>query len=186
MIDAWERRLRAERRFYAATVHGVQRGQPYLDRFRQILEDADLPPSLALLPVIESGFRPRARGPRDSVGLWQFQAPTARRFGLIVNRRRDDRLNPDLATRAAARYLKYLHRHYRDWPLALAAYNCGEGRVDRALRRRPGATFWDLAEHHGLPRISRAYVPRFLAVVRVVEDVKTCRRPPRGSLAAAR
>jgi len=177
LIDAWEDRLRRERKFFLATAHGVARGAPYLERFREILVEEGVPPSLALLPVIESGFRVRARGPVGSVGLWQFQAPTARRFGLVVNRHRDDRLNPELAARAAARYLAFLYDRYDDWPLALAAYNCGEGRVDRALRRRPGATFWDLAEHRGLPRISRAYVPRFLAVVRVVEDAKNCDRP---------
>jgi len=79
------------------------------------------------------------------------------------------------ATEAAVRYLRYLYDRYEDWPLALAAYNCGEGRVDRALGRSPGATFWDLAEQHHLPRISRDYVQRFLALVRVAEEEEpTC------------
>jgi hypothetical protein len=173
-IDVWERRLRTERRFLAATVQGRQRGGRYLDRIREIVDEAGLPSSLALLPVVESGFRPAARGPRGSVGLWQFQKATARRFGLVVSATRDDRLHPERATRAAVRYLTILYGRYRDWPLALAAYNAGEGRVDRALRRRPGATFWELAGSHGLPPISRHYVPRFLAVVRVLEDVRGC------------
>src|SRR5437016_1956453 len=79
------------------------------------------------------------------LGLWQLRPATARRFGLVVDAERDDRADPAQATRAAARYLGYLHRRYRDWPLALAAYNAGEGRIDRALARQPHATFWELS-----------------------------------------
>src|SRR5439155_463797 len=86
-------------------------------------------------------------------------AERARRFGLVVNAHRDDRLQPERATRAAARYLHILYERYGDWPLALAAYNAGERRVDRALARDPEASFWSLAERGWLPRISREYVP---------------------------
>ncbi len=168
-IDKWERRLRSERRLWATVVHGVGRGARHLPRLRQIVAEEGVPPSLALLPVIESGFRPAT-----ARGLWQFQSATARRFGLVVDTRRDDRLHVERATRAAARYLRALHDRYGDWPLALAAYNAGEGRVDRALARRPGAGFWDLAGEGRLPRTSRDYVPRFLALVRVVEKPPTC------------
>jgi len=88
----------------------------------------------------------------------------------VVNAHRDDRLQPERATRAAARYLRLLHERYGDWPLALAAYNAGEHRVDRALARDPEASFWRLAERGYLPRISRDYVPRFFAVVRVAGE----------------
>jgi membrane-bound lytic murein transglycosylase D len=169
-IDAWEQRLRREGRFRNATETSLARGQRYLPRMRKIATDAGLPSSIALLPAIESSFSPGARGGSSSRGLWQLRPPTARRFGLVVNKDRDDRMHPLLATEAAVRYLRFLHDRYDDWPLALAAYNCGEGRVDRALMRSPGATFWDLAEQQHLPRISRDYVPRFLALVRVAED----------------
>ena len=107
----------------------------------------------------------------------QFRGETARRFGLVVNDHHDQRLHPYHASRAAARYLHYLHRHYHgDWPLALAAYNAGEHRVDRALARLPNGTFWQLADRGYLPRTSKDYVPRFLAVVRVVEGKQVCRR----------
>ena len=129
---------------------------------------------LALLPVVESGFRAGARGTLGCRGLWQLRAATARRFGLMVDAHRDDRLDPELATRAAARYLRLLHARYGDWPLALAAYNAGEGRVDRALALHPGATFWALAQDRQLPHASLDYVSHFFAIVRIVEPPKAC------------
>ena len=173
-IDVWEERLRAGGPAWAATVHGVARGAQYLDQVRAILEEEGVPASLALLPVIESSFRPEASAPDGGRGLWQLHARTARRFGLVVSRRRDDRIDTERATRAAARYLRLLYQRYNDWPLALAAYNAGEGRVDRALSRLPGSSFWKLAEARHLPATSCDYVPRFLAVVRVVQAEHGC------------
>jgi len=169
-IDAWENRLRTHPRLRRETAESLARGSRYLPGLRRILEANGVPPSLALLPVIESGFYPTARGRRGERGLWQLRRATARRFGLVVNAHRDDRLQPERATRAAARYLRLLHERYGDWPLALAAYNAGEHRVDRALARDPEASFWRLAERGYLPRISRDYVPRFFAVVRVAGE----------------
>lgn len=174
LIDVWENRLRTHRALRVTTIDSVVRGNQYLGRFREMLRDAGLPPSLALLPVVESSFRVNARGPGGSVGLWQLQAPTARRFGLIVNRRHDERLDPERATQAAVAYLSMLHDRYEDWPLALAAYNAGEGRVDRALKRLPGADYWGLIEAHRLSAITRDYVPRFFATVRMVEASPAC------------
>ena len=174
LIDVWEGRLRTHRSLRLTTIDSLIRGNQYMGRFREMLRDAGLPPSLALLPVVESSFRVNARGPGGSVGLWQFQAPTARRFGLIVNRKRDDRLDPDRATQAAVTYLAMLHDRYEDWPLALAAYNAGEGRVDRALKRYPGADYWALIESHHLSAITRDYVPRFFATVRMAEAGPAC------------
>ncbi|TMB46084.1 MAG: lytic transglycosylase domain-containing protein [Deltaproteobacteria bacterium] len=173
-IDVWERRLRSERPLWTTTQHALARGAAYLPRLRDMFAEGGLPSSLALLPVIESGFGTDAGSPSGCRGLWQLKASTARRFGLVVNRRRDERLEPDLATRAAARYLALLHAHYGDWPLALAAYNVGEGRVDRARGRAPGASFWQLADDRRLPRASRDYVARFLALVRVVDGAADC------------
>ena len=172
-IDAWERRLRSAA--WRPTVRDdAARGARYLPRLRQMVVDSGLPPSLALLPAIESGFRPDARGPLDELGLWQLRVETARRFGLVVDERGDERLYPETSTRAAVRYLRFLHARYRDWPLALAAYNAGEGSVDRALQHRPHASFWELAEIGRLPRKSRDYVPRFLALVRIQQAAKRC------------
>ena len=166
-IDVWERRLRTQPTLREATEDSLGRGATYLPRLCAILGEHGLPPDLALLPVVESGFWPTARGRAGERGLWQLRRDTARRFGLVVNARRDDRLHPERATRAAARYLVFLHARYGDWPLALAAYNAGERRVDRALRRGRRADFWQLADRRLLPRTSREYVPHFLAVVRV-------------------
>ncbi|TMA56045.1 MAG: lytic transglycosylase domain-containing protein [Deltaproteobacteria bacterium] len=173
-IDVWERRLRFDRPLWADTLHALSRGAAYLPHLRDVFSEGGMPSSLALLPAIESGFGPRAQSASGSRGLWQFKASTARRFGLVVTRKRDDRLEPDLATRAAARYLAVLHAHYDDWPLAIAAYNAGEGRVDRARRRDPGASFWQLTDDRRLPRASLDYVARFLALVRVVDGATDC------------
>jgi hypothetical protein len=178
LIAAWERRLRAQGALRTDTRQGLARGARYLPRLRQILSDAGVPTSLALLPLVESSFRVDARGHLDELGLWQLRTDTARRFGLLVKDGRDERLHPSRATGAAARYLRFLHARYHDWPLALAAYNAGERRVDRALAQQPHATFWDLADSRRLPATSRDYVPRFIAVVRMIEGVGDCRRPP--------
>jgi len=174
LIDAWEYRLRTERAFRITTIDSLTRGNQYLGRFHEILRDAGLPTGLALLPVVESSFRVNARGRGGSVGLWQLQAPTARRFGLLVNKRHDERLDPDRATQAAVAYLAMLHDRYEDWPLALAAYNAGEGRVDRALKRLPGADYWDLIAARHLSKITGDYVPRFFATVRMAEAGPAC------------
>jgi hypothetical protein len=168
-IDVWEGRLRTQPALREATEDSLARGATYLPRLCAILSEQGLPPDLALLPVVESGFWPTARGRAGERGLWQLRRDTARRFGLVVNARRDDRLHPERATRAAARYLVFLHARYGEWPLALAAYNAGERRVDRALRRGGLVDYWQLADRRLLPRTSRDYVPHFLALVRMAE-----------------
>jgi len=180
-IDSWEARLRSQRALRVTTDASLERGAAFLPQLRELLAEDGLPPSLALLPVVESSFQAHVGDNTGARGLWQLRRATARRFGLTVNRQRDDRLHAALATRAAARYLRYLHARYGDWPLTLAAYNAGEGRVDRALARNPKATFWDLADSGRLPRISRDFVPRFLATVRVAAPEPACvvaRLPP--------
>ena len=168
-LDGWERRLRRD----PWVRQSLARGQQYLPRLRVIMARHGLPSSLALLPTLESGFDPRARGRYGELGLWQLRRPTARQFGLVVSARRDERLEPERATEAAARYLAALRDRYGEWPLALAAYNAGERRVDRALAHEPNATFWELAAHGRLPRTSQNFVPRFMALVRLAEP-KSC------------
>jgi len=164
---AWVQRYCAKLAHHRATELGLAPTRPLVPRVRAILVAQGLPPELSAVPAVESHYRPTARGHHGELGLWQLRPGTARRFGLQVSKARDERIQIDPSTRAAARYLSFLHARYDDWPLALAAYNAGPTRVDRALARRPGASFWDLAERRALPAISRDYVPKVLAVVRL-------------------
>lgn len=150
---------------------GLVRSGRYLPMIRRIFAEQGLPAELAYLAAVESNFNPRARSPARAVGMWQIMAPTARKFGLRLERPwYDERLDPERATRAAGRFLAYLYDRYGAWELALAAYNAGEGRVNRALRRarrqgRP-ADYWSLR----LPRQTRGFVPAFLAVAAIYEQ----------------
>ncbi|HWP64858.1 MAG TPA: lytic transglycosylase domain-containing protein [Candidatus Limnocylindria bacterium] len=165
LVDTWERRYRAQRSHWEDHLDHPRRGGKYFPEVQRMVDEAGLPPEVAFLPTLESGYRSEVRG-IGGLGLWQLCASTARRYGLVVTPKRDDRLNPHLATKAAIRYLQDLYERYGDWPLALAAYNAGEGRVDRALRLYPGASYWDLAERGQLPTVTCTYVPRLLGLVR--------------------
>jgi hypothetical protein len=149
----YARRLCAKMASRTAIALGILPSRPILPRLEAILVEHGLPRELVAVPAVESGFQAYARGDHGELGIWQLRPATARRFGLEVNARHDERVHVDGSTRAAARYLAFPYARYGDWPLALAAYNAGEGRIDRALARRPGATFWELAERAALPAI---------------------------------
>jgi membrane-bound lytic murein transglycosylase D len=158
------------------------RNPAYLDRvfgraalyMHYIVEEIDkrgMPMELALLPVVESAFEPFAYSSARASGLWQFIPGTGNRFGLPQTWWYDGRRDVVESTRAALDYLQYLHDEFQgDWLLAIAGYNCGEGCVGRAVRNNLAAgkpiTFWDLK----LPAETRAYVPKLLAMKRVVRD----------------
>ena len=171
---AWTHRYCAKMATRSATALGLEPVEPLVPRVEAILEEHGLPRALSAVPAVESGYKLHARGRHGELGLWQLRPATARRFGIQVTKRRDERAHVDHSTRAAARYLAFLYARYANWALALAAYNAGEGRVDRALAQQPGATFWDLAEGGALPPISREYVPRILAVVLVNAGPESC------------
>jgi membrane-bound lytic murein transglycosylase D len=135
------------------------------------LEQRNMPRELALLPVIESAFEPYAYSRARASGLWQFISDTGRRFGLKQDWWYDGRRDPVAATRAALDYLQELHDEFNgDWLLAIAAYNCGELAVSRAIERNERAgkptDFW----HLKLPTETRGYVPELLAMRRLVAD----------------
>jgi membrane-bound lytic murein transglycosylase D len=134
------------------------------------LEQAALPRQLAWLPLVESFFKVRALSRASALGLWQFIASTGLRYGLNRDLWIDERLDPEKSTDAAIAYLSELHASFGDWPKALAAYNCGEGRVQRLSTRSTGEflDFWDLYEV--LPLETRRYVPRFIAAVLILEN----------------
>ena len=135
----------------------------YIHSFRKIFRENGLPEDLAYLPLIESGFTLMARSRAGAVGPWQFMPATARQNGLKVNRYIDERRHPVKATRAAAAYLSQLYSEFSDWHLALAAYNSGENRIRRAMRRSRRKTYWALARTRYIPNETRNYVPKFLA-----------------------
>jgi membrane-bound lytic murein transglycosylase D len=135
------------------------------------LREAGLPEQLAWLPLIESWFKTRALSSARALGMWQFISSTGYRYGLKRTSWADERMDPEKATDAALAYLKDLHGLFGDWQTAVAAYNCGEARIQRLLLRQSAGyfdRFWDLYEE--LPRETRRYVPRLIAAVLILED----------------
>ncbi len=151
----------------------LQRSAPYMHEIIIALKQRGMPSELALLPVIESGFDPGALSPASAAGIWQFIPGTGRRFGLKQDWLRDERRDPVAATSAALDYLQILHGMFGDWHLALAAYNCGENCVSRAIQRSKfingGRDFASIAQF--LPQETRDYVPRFIAVRNVFSRI---------------
>ncbi len=148
----------------------LERSGRYLPAMRRVFLDYGLPGELAYLPLIESGFNPRAFSRRRAVGPWQFIAATGKRYGLRVDWWVDERRDPIKATHAAARYLKDLYEHFGSWPLALAAYNAGEGKVRRAIRRTGSRDYWRLRKTRYLKTETKHYVPRFIAALIIAHD----------------
>jgi membrane-bound lytic murein transglycosylase D len=151
----------------------LQRSAPYMHEIIIALKQRGMPTELALLPVIESGFDPGALSPASAAGIWQFIPGTGRRFGLKQDWLRDERRDPLAATSAALDYLQTLYGLFKDWHLALAAYNCGENCVSRAIQRSQfingGRDFASIARF--LPQETRDYVPRFIAVRNVFSRI---------------
>ena len=134
----------------------------YFPLFEQILEANGMPQELKFLPVIESALNPTALSRAGASGLWQFMYWTGKRYGLEITSYVDERRDPVKASAAAAIFLHELYVMYGDWHLAIAAYNCGPGNVNRAIARSGGKkSFWEI--YYNLPRETRGYVPAFIA-----------------------
>lgn len=144
----------------------MKRSGRYMDLFRNVLQREGLPPDLVHLVFVESGFNLEARSYASAVGPWQFLRGTAQMFGLNVNQWHDERKDPEKSTVAAARYLRHLHGIFNDWPLALSAYNAGEGTILRAIKSQGTTNYWDLR----LPRQTEEYVPKFMAALAISRD----------------
>jgi len=159
-----------ERKFF---LNAYSRSGRYRPAILKALKEAGLPQELSWLPLIESGFKVRAFSSARALGMWQFIASTGYKFGLKRDHWIDERMDPEKSTRAAIAYLKELHQIFGDWTTALAAYNCGEGRVLRKIRTQKINyldNFWDL--YQKLPSETAFYVPKFFAVLQIINDPK--------------
>ncbi len=157
-----------ERQFF---LDSYKRSGRYRPMIVKALKEAGLPEELSWLPLIESGFKIRALSRARALGLWQFIPSTGYKFGLNRNVWIDERLDPEKSTKAAIAYMIELHKIFGDWMTVLAAYNCGEGNVLKAIRAQQVDYidhFWDLYER--LPRETARYVPRFLAVLQILKE----------------
>ncbi len=138
----------------------------YFPIIEEEFTNAGIPIEIRTLAIVESGLNPLAKSGKSAVGIWQFMPATGKEFGLEINSMVDERCNPRLASRAAAQYLKRMYNIYGDWTLAIAAYNCGPGRVNRALSNSgvsledAGRLFWDIYAY--LPAETRGYVPLYM------------------------
>jgi membrane-bound lytic murein transglycosylase D len=178
-VEAFQGRLRDW------ITNGLSRGSQYLPMIQSVFRAEGLPLDLAYVPLIESAFNPNALSRAKAKGVWQFMRDTAVENGLKHDWFIDERADPEKATRAAAKYLKTLSEMFNgDWNLALASYNGGPGRVQRAMRRSRSDDFWEMsASSRYLPRETREYVPMILAAIIVARNpaqygFEITQRPP--------
>ena len=153
------------------------RVQEWLDRFYQyqplverIFAELGLPQELIYLSLVESGFKPRAYSRARASGPWQFIRSTGRMYGLKVNWYVDERRDPMKSTVAAARHLRDLYDQFGSWPLAMAAYNAGAGKIGRAIQKSGTRDFWKIAKTRFIRRETRHYVPKFMALTMIATD----------------
>jgi membrane-bound lytic murein transglycosylase D len=152
--------------------YGLRRSGRYRQMILRTLREEGIPEELIYLAQAESGFTPRALSRAKCVGVWQFAAFRGREYGLNQTPAADDRMDPELSTRAAARHLHDLYNHFGDWYLAMAAYNCGPNCIDHAIERTGYADFWQLRRLNVLPRETANYVPAILAMTIMGKNAK--------------
>src|SRR5581483_3997988 len=158
-------------RGHATMENGLRRSGRYMVLARRIFKEEGVPQDLAWLAQVESAWSPYARSWAAAVGLWQFIPGTGSRFGLQQDYWVDERMSFEKATRASAKYLKFLANRYAgNWELAMAAYNSGEGNVDKAIARSGYADFWEIYQRGLLPNETRNYVPNILATIIIAKN----------------
>jgi len=151
---------------------GLKHSGRYKDMIEKVLMEEGVPQELIFVAQAESGFQPRAVSNKRCVGLWQFAKFRGQEYKLTVNAVADERMDPEKATRAAAKHLHDLYDHFGDWYLALAAYDCGPGCVDHAVMRTGYADFWTLRRLNVLPQETANYVPVILAMTIIAKNAK--------------
>ena len=162
----------------------LTRGRGFFERYSQragqfgpliieIIKSFGLPKDLIFLAMAESGFRNTAKSRAKAVGIWQFMPHTGRRFGLKINWFVDERRDPIKSTIAACRYLTYLYKRFGSWELAAAAYNAGEGKISRAIKRYKSKNFWIISKGRYLKRETKNYVPKIMALAIVGKNLKS-------------
>ncbi len=166
-LELWKERIRGR--------PAPSRAKKLVPNLKKVFSTEGVPPELVWLAEVESSFNPEARSPVGAVGLYQFMPATGRSLGLQEGPP-DERTIPDRSGQAAARYLKALYRRFNSWPLALAAYNAGEGRVGGLLKGQQTKTFSAIAPH--LPSETRMYVPKVLATIYHREGIAPEQLPP--------
>jgi len=148
----------------------LSRSGCYLPMIREQLKEAGLPEDLAYLAMIESGYNERAYSRARAVGIWQFIRSTGRKYGLTVNSYVDERRDPVKATQAAISYLGDLHQEFGSWYLAVAAYNAGEGKIRRAIKKYNTTDFWEIAQGRYLKLETKLYVPKLIAAILIAKE----------------
>ena len=173
-VDTWIRIFTTDPKAKPRFAQWLDRKPKYEPMISAKLAERDMPQDLIYLAMIESGFNPTAKSPAKAGGLWQFISETGQRYGLTVNKRVDERNQPEKATDAALSYLSHLHDRFGSWYLAAAAYNTGENRVGRIMRQVTGSekgTDEDYYRISGLlPKETREYVPMMIAAGRISKD----------------
>ncbi len=151
----------------------LKRAEPYIPYIYQVFKEKGLPFDLVFLPFAESGFNSFAYSRAGAAGIWQFMPSTAKKYGLRVDWWVDERRDPYKSTVAAANYLLDLYRMFNDWYLALAAYNAGEGKILKAIKRTGKENFFELSKRKRyLYRETRYYVPKFMAILKIIRNLK--------------
>lgn len=152
------------------TRKSLERAQLYLPDMRRILRQYHIPEELAYMVLIESGFTTHAYSRARACGPWQFISATGRKYGLKINWWVDERRDPLKSTYAAAQYLHDLYGYFDSWYLAAAAYNAGEGKIMRAIKRHKTEDFWEMSRFRYLKRETREYIPRLIAAILIARE----------------
>lgn len=167
-VDMWTKYFTTRGRSYMTAY--LERSSRYLPLMKSVLKENELPLDLVYVALIESGFSPKALSRANAVGYWQFIYGTGKRYGLRIDGFVDERRDPVLSTRAAANYFKDLFSLFGSWHLALAAYNAGEHRINRAVLRHYNRDFWFLSAKKAFPRETRNYIPKLIAAIHISKD----------------